>query len=117
MNIQGIHPEVLELFKAHRWPGNVRELDHALERASNMALTGMLTLEHFDFLELRVYGKQQSDSSEHDYSLESIRSKAEKEAIRMALAKARGNKSVAADILRIDRSVLYDKSKKYDISL
>ena len=117
LNIEGIHPEVKTLLQTHNWPGNVRELDHALERASNMAQTGLLLPEHFDFLALRIHGRKNNEAAEHDSSLESIRCKAEKEAICSALAKAGGNKSVAADMLRIDRSVLYDKTKKYGISL
>lgn len=117
LNIEGIHPEVKALLQFHNWPGNVRELDHALERASNMALSGLLMLEHFDFLELRMHGKKTADDVDQDFSLESVRNKAEKEAIRVALTKAGGNKSVAADLLKIDRSVLYDKTKKHGISL
>jgi transcriptional regulator with PAS, ATPase and Fis domain len=115
LNIEGIETDVLERFQQYQWPGNVRELDHALERAANMALSGYLMREHFDFLELRMLNKQLPEIGEIDFSLESIRGRAEKEGIRQALAKAGGNKSVAADILRIDRSVLYDKTKKYGI--
>ena len=39
----------------------------------------------------------------------------EEEAIVQALEKAFGNKTKAARILGIDRSVLYDKIKKYNI--
>ncbi|MBN6188885.1 sigma 54-interacting transcriptional regulator [Aneurinibacillus sp. BA2021] len=47
MNIERIHPDVLETFHAYSWPGNVRELEHAIEGAMNfIADETEITMEH-----------------------------------------------------------------------
>lgn len=115
LNILGVESGVLDFFRSYNWPGNVRELDHALERAANMALTGWLKQEHFGFLAQRIRNFHASINPAIDSTLESARANAEMSAIRHALAMAGGNKSVAAEILKVDRGVLYEKAKKYGL--
>lgn len=113
--IKGVDSDVLELFKTHHWPGNVRELEHTLERAANIVLTGNLKLEHFTFMSILNQGHKKTKKNEESLSLEEIKVKAEKEAIIKVLANTKGNKKLASDLLKIDRSVLYDKIRKYQI--
>ncbi|MDX9871508.1 MAG: sigma 54-interacting transcriptional regulator [Clostridia bacterium] len=116
LNITGIDSAVLNLFMKYSWPGNIRELENTIERAFNNALTGELKLEHFDFF----FSKMNLNDlpSENSFvSLESVKNAAEKRAILQALMLAKGNKKLAAKYLEIDRSVLYDKIKKYDIEI
>ena len=47
----------------------------------------------------------------------SLRPENEKEQIENALNKARGNKSLAAKLLKIDRKTLYNKMHLYDIKI
>jgi PAS domain S-box-containing protein len=114
--INGVDKKVFDLFKVYSWPGNVRELEHVLERAANSILKGQLKFEHFKFMLIFKAG-----ASEHDYSagekLEEIKGKAERDAIIKAVVEAGGNKSQASEKLGIDRSVLYDKIRKYKISI
>ena len=44
--VTSIHPDVLGLFSAHGWPGNVRELRNVIERATIVAATGVIRLDH-----------------------------------------------------------------------
>ena len=44
--VTGIDSEVLDVFNTYEWPGNVRELRNVIERATIVAGTGMLRLEH-----------------------------------------------------------------------
>jgi DNA-binding NtrC family response regulator len=44
--VTGIDSEVLDVFKAYEWPGNARELRNVIERATIVAGTGTLHLEH-----------------------------------------------------------------------
>ena len=44
--ISGLDSEVLDLFQTYDWPGNVRELRNVIERATIVASTGMLRLDH-----------------------------------------------------------------------
>lgn len=43
-NINGLDPEVIEIFRTYPWPGNVRELRHAIEHAMNMLQDDALTI-------------------------------------------------------------------------
>jgi len=113
--IKGVDRAVLELFHSYQWPGNVREVEHALERAANTILTGTLQLEHFNFM--RISQKETMNDCVVSTHLEDIKVKAEKEAIMKALVEAKGNKKLASDMLKIDRSVLYDKIRKYNIAI
>ena len=56
------------------------------------------------------------DKEEHFFaSLDEARAFAEIEEIKKALERTKGNKSQAAKLLKIDRTILYDKMKKYNI--
>jgi transcriptional regulator with PAS, ATPase and Fis domain len=114
LNITGVEPGVIDLFSRYSWPGNIRELENCLERGFNSALTGELKLEHFDFLHPRA-GIYPAPESANHLSLRESKETAEKKAILHALKQANGNKKLAAEMLEIDRSVLYDKIKKYQI--
>lgn len=113
MQITGISDDALEFLKMHRWPGNIRELENCIERAFNYAVVGELKLEHFHNL------NQEYEDPCHpvpdNHSLKAIREAAEKEAIVTALSQAGWNKKKVAELLEIDRSVLYDKIKRYQI--
>jgi len=112
--VRGIDSRAIELLQKYHWPGNVRELEHVLERAANMALSDYLAIEHFDFFLPRLV-KDTLGGGEPDGGLEDVRARAEREAIVQALIKAGMNKKTAAQLLKIDRSVLYDKMRKYGI--
>jgi transcriptional regulator with PAS, ATPase and Fis domain len=116
LNITGIHNGVLQLFHKYNWPGNIRELEHVIERASVMAASGELGLEHFDYLLPRILEAVTDDLTDSaGASLEEAKEQAEKQAIVKALLKANGNKTLAAEVLNIHRTVLHQKIKKYGI--
>ena len=50
-------------------------------------------------------------------SLNDVTSEVEKEKIIRALVETNGNKSAAAKLLKIDRSSLYNKIKRYNIEM
>ncbi|MFZ5643662.1 MAG: sigma-54 interaction domain-containing protein [Bacillota bacterium] len=117
LNIQGVDSRVLDLFSKYDWPGNVRELEHVLERAANMVLAGNLDLESFEFFLPRMFKGGSTTNAEARTCLEEVRFKAERDAIMQALVSTGGNKKRASELLKIDRSVLYDKIKKYGINV
>lgn len=115
LNITGISDDVMELLCSYNWPGNVRELENTVERALNYAVSGQLRLEHFDILNLKINIENKSMNGK--FSLKKVREEAEVSAIIKALKICGGNKVEASKILEVDRSVLYDKIKKYGINL
>ena len=114
LDIKGVEEKVYDLFGRYHWPGNIRELEHALERAANSVQSGCFTLADLDFIARRI-NYNASDEEESPKTMEEIRNRAEKEAIIQALRKTNRNKKLAAEVLQIDRTVLYDKIKKYQI--
>ena len=109
--ISGISDDVLQLFHQYAWPGNVRELEHILERASVTALSGQLELNDFHFFLPRIHPEQAPPSD----ALQDQRRKAEITAIEQALLRTNWNKTEAAKLLQIPRSLLYEKLKRYGI--
>lgn len=111
VHVTGITQEALQLLEAYSWQGNVRELENMIERALNYVSTGVLRPEHFDRLQLKM--NLTDSKNENNFSLRMAKDEAEKLAIDRALTETKGNKKKAAELLEIDRSILYDKLKKY----
>ena len=103
LSITGISREGFQKLQDYDWPGNVRELRHVIEHACVMQRTGIL--QPYYILPDEVI------------PLEEARKLAEIEQIQRALRIADGNKTLAAKYLQIDRTVLYDKIKRYKISI
>ncbi len=111
--IDSVSEEVLTMFYDYNWPGNVRELEHVLERASVLTLSGALEKSDFDFFWPRVYKNDIKKSNIHLF--QDSKQNAERRAIKNALETTMGNKTQAAKLLGISRSLLYEKLKKYKI--
>jgi transcriptional regulator with PAS, ATPase and Fis domain len=129
-NSAGVSDSMLSLFGEYDWPGNVRELEHVLERAVVLSPSGVLKPEDFDFFLYRLkQSRLQSqmtaasevaaadDERSGPDTLQNLKKQAERDAILSALSKAGGNKSKAAKLLGIQRSLLYVKMKAYGIDL
>ncbi|QIB68960.1 PAS domain-containing protein [Aminipila butyrica] len=114
-NITGIDDEVLHLFNTYNWPGNVRELEHVIERAALSCRSGQIQRHHCDFLLTKIKNCPGADLSPK--SLKDKTNNFERDSILKALHETGGNKSKAAKLLDIDRTILYDKLKKYKITL
>ena len=88
-----------------------REVEHILERASVTALSGQLDVADFRFFLQRI----QSEEAPPSGALQDERQRAEIAAIESALSRANWNKTEAARLLKIPRSLLYEKLKRYGI--
>ncbi len=121
--------ELLDILRAYPWPGNVRELQNGLERAVAMSPREVLRPEHFlGHLRRLSHGVQREASpgaAEGDVeetrakvpgSLASVKAEAERSAILSALAAVGGNRTKAAELLRIHRVKLHEKIKRYGIT-
>ncbi len=109
-----LSPDLGRVLQSYPWPGNIRELQNVLERAVAMGRGDMLLPEHLPPRVLRAVpeaGKEVTPGS-----LASAKAEAERAAILAALKASGGNKSRAADLLRIHRVKLYEKMKRHGIS-
>jgi len=115
-----IGKEVMDCFMRYDWPGNVRELENVIERAMVLGMGSLITLGDVPdrirsvFYEKRVSSKHDFDF-EHDVDLELEIATLERELISKALDKSGGVVSKAAKLLKIKRTTLIAKMKKYEI--
>ena len=115
-SIRGVSALVKMTFQNYNWKGNVRELNNVLEHAMNICQGDTLKLEHFDSFVSRVLEKRVPVDFSAESPLERVRANAEAAAIRRALELTQNNRSMAARLLKISRTALYDKMQKYNIS-
>lgn len=109
-SITGISTQANSALLQYDWPGNVRELRNVLERAMTFAEYGKIQVEDLpDYLISQI--------SKPVIQKVSLAEDAELGAIKKALTQANGNKAKAARLLGISRSGLYEKIKKYQLSV
>jgi two-component system response regulator HydG len=102
--IKGFSHETIKLFEKQHWSGNLRELRNVVRRAVLFSSGNEITPN-----DLPIFSESKTDDS-------ALRPGNEKEQIEDALYKARGNKTLAAQILKIDRKTLYNKMRMYEIT-
>ncbi|HZW37050.1 MAG TPA: sigma 54-interacting transcriptional regulator [Candidatus Deferrimicrobiaceae bacterium] len=108
-----LSPDLVRVLQSYAWPGNIRELQNVLERAVAMARGDVLLPEHLPPHLLRA--APSAGKAVTPGSLASAKAEAERDAIVAALKASGGNKSKAADLLRIHRVKLYEKMKRHGI--
>jgi DNA-binding NtrC family response regulator len=110
-DVREISPDVIAILVNYDFPGNVRELENIIERGIALASGHNIEVAHLpeDLRELsiRTFRKKEGKFP----SLE----EQEKSYINWVLKEVGGNRTVAAQILRIDRVSLWRKLKKYGI--
>ncbi|MEW6569934.1 MAG: sigma-54 dependent transcriptional regulator [Nitrospirota bacterium] len=110
-DIREISPDVIAILVNYDFPGNIRELENIIERGIALSSGDSIEVAHLpeDLRELsiRTFRKKEGKFP----SLE----EQEKSYINWVLKEVGGNKTVAAQILRIDRVSLWRKLKKYGI--
>ena len=111
-----ISRDSLRLLKSYYWPGNVRELENFIERA--MALSSGKMLEPIDFpTQISAQLSPLRPASE-----EPLRRvgrvvpivEVERHAILNAVAEAKGDKLLAAQMLGIGKTTLYRRLREYE---
>lgn len=90
----------------YTWPGNVRELENKIQKALLDSSSRVIDEDSLDLPE---------DPDRELLSLKAAREQAETRAINLALTKARGNLTLAASFLGIDRKVLRDIMERLGI--
>jgi DNA-binding NtrC family response regulator len=112
--LPGISQEAMETILGYNWPGNVRELRNCLERAAILTSGGLIRPEHLGLLRdapraggAPVSGPPSStyhlSIPPHSLSLAALTS----QILSLTLERCRGNKTKAAQLLKIDRKMFY----------
>ena len=112
-SIKDIEPEVLDCLINYDWPGNIRELNNTVERAINLCKNNILTLDLIseDIKEATMAVKMPKWRK----SMMLEEEENERQLIEYFLQKEDNNRSKVAELLKISRSSLYRKMKKYAI--
>lgn len=106
--INGFSEDAADAIESYSWPGNVRELENKLKSAVIMADGKQITAADL--------GITPGSEGPQSLNLREVRQIAETKAIRVALTKAFGNISRAAELLGVTRPTLYDLLNKYGLS-
>ncbi len=110
--ITGISPEAARLLMAYPWPGNVRELQNCIERALALARYDQVTV---DDLPEKIRAHRRSHvvvAADDPSELPSLEEMERRYILRVMEAVA-GNKTLAAQILKVGRKTLYRKLEQY----
>jgi two-component system response regulator HydG len=112
-HVAGLSASVAEKLMAYSWPGNVRELQNCVERA--VALT------RFDELTVDDLPDKIRDYKSSDLTIPGIdghevltMDEVERRYIMRVLAQLDGNKTMAAELLGLDRRTLYRKLERWE---
>jgi len=111
--ITDIEDKVIELFKEYDWPGNIRQLEHVIERACVTIFTGKLDTNAFRFFLDTIQLEKVSEG--YGQSFQEQKQETERNLILHTLDITKGNKTEAAKLLHISRSLLYKKIDKYNL--
>lgn len=112
-NIKTLSDEVKRIFQNYSWPGNVRELENAIEGAVIMSKTDVISA--LDIPNFTKFEKSKPFTSKES-TLKKAVEEPEKEHIIQILNECNWNRIKAAKTLGINRTTLYNKMKKYNIS-
>lgn len=101
---QSFSNDALKILSKHSWNGNVRELRNYVRR-------------QVLFAEGQCIEASDLQPFEFSNGMEPLTSENERQQIEDAIAQARGNKTLAAQLLHIDRKTLYNKMHLWGIKL
>jgi transcriptional regulator with PAS, ATPase and Fis domain len=120
LTVESIDPEALARLEQYRWPGNVREVENLMERLVILNEDGVIRAR-----DLPDYVRGDSPTDQADgVSLRDLRlppegvdlngfiQTIEDQLILQALTRTRGNKTLAAELLRLNRTTLIERMRK-----
>jgi PAS domain S-box-containing protein len=114
-NLVGVSPKAMEALMQHDYPGNVRELENILEYGYAVCRSRIIECEHLP-AELQLQSDIQRSNHAPIPPLHPLRQIMEEEsAIRNALERHRGNRTLASHDLGMNRTTLWRKMRRYGI--
>ena len=114
--LKNIDQDAIDTLTAYSWKGNIRELENVIERAMILCESGLITGKH---LRLAASAGESLDDIGSGGTLEEAAKAAlrivETRCIKSALGETRGNKTKAAELLKVSYKTLLTKIKDYGI--
>jgi two-component system response regulator AtoC len=108
--VKGVSAAAMKMLTLYPWPGNVRELEHTIERILILEDGDLIQPEHLPSF---ISGRQGDFQvfSDGELTLEEL----ERRYLQFILRRTKGNQSLAARILGINRKTLGQKIQKYGL--
>lgn len=115
--VEQVEKEALILLEKYTWPGNVREVENLVERLVVLNEDGVIRAR--DLPDYISKSPGQKDEVSHALSLpgegidlDGLLQRMENELIKQALKRTGGNKTLAAGLLRLNRTTLIERLRK-----
>lgn len=116
-NVAGFNDEAMRALQKYSWPGNVRELVNVVERSVVLAKGSQVSIDELpDSIRKETTLAQLGSQVGRNNSLKSSLSVPERQIIIDALEQNGWNRQATSKALGINRTTLYKKMKKFDIS-
>jgi DNA-binding NtrC family response regulator len=113
--VASIGDDALALLQQHQWPGNIRELENVLARAVVLAKKPTIGVDDLP-QNFQQAATTQTGRSYEPQSLQDALEEPERQIIEAALRANNWNRQATADALKINRTTLYKKMKRYDLN-
>jgi transcriptional regulator with PAS, ATPase and Fis domain len=110
-----VEPEAMAVLESYRWPGNVREVENLVERLIVLNEDGVIRINELPDYVVQHGSSEQSTAAALPASgmdLDRYLEKIENGFICQALERARGNKTVAAGMLNLNRTTFIERLRK-----
>ena len=121
-SIDFLPDKIINRLLMHDWPGNVRELENVIQRAVLMAKNNIITEQDLYF-DVNPTGNSKGNYFQElcekvgDSSLKDVLGSFERDMILQFLQTNNGNVQKTASLLNVGKTALYDKIKRYGISV
>ncbi len=117
--LTGFSDRLKTVLRNYPWPGNVRELENSMERAVILAQGSVLDIEDFpkQVQAAATAGPEGTAVEGEMLPLKKALEEPEKRIIERTLESCNWNRQTAAAILKINRTTLYMKMKKYGLEI
>ena len=109
-----ISPDARRRLQAHAWPGNIRELRNLMERVAFLSPTDRVEPEDLAFI--LSPDREPASGGTENAGLSEATDHFQREYIRQAIKRVKGNMSEAARLLGLHRSNLYRKMRQLGMS-
>jgi len=118
-NIEGVEPEVMDVFYRYHWPGNIRELENSLEHAIVLSSGKRISVEDLP-PNIRSPKLRGIDAARRDWGrfpYKEAKQIFEKEYFERLLELTEGKVSQAARLCGLTRQHLHQKIRQYNIDM
>ena len=112
-----VDPAAMVVLENYRWPGNVREVENLIERLVVLSENGTIRTDDLpDYVINNSMPQHQSSTRvtlpENGVDLDGVLERIENGFIEQALQRSRGNKTIAAELLKLNRTTFIERLRK-----